>query len=296
MKRDHSKISPTAFNHIIWRTFYCMPFAREFLTGARKYWQVEHILHKKFLSKKSKTEMPKIVPIFEGRYRGGEKALENFIRKNPECTVCELAAGFSLHGENLSRKYPKITYIETDLPEMIKLKEKIVRKIGAKNSNLYFRSTNALDGKKINGIFGEIGKPKSKVAFYCEGLMSYFSDEEKRKLAGIIREILSQKGGVWIAPDPALSLESRGVLKKHWPDYKRLSEKVEKIARQKYDDHGFQNEKETDKLFRDCGFKIKKISWPTKLHSLKTAGYEKKQKEKLRKILKKFGKVWVLSV
>lgn len=146
--------------------------------------------------------------MFEGRYKGGEEALEKFIKKNRNCTILELATGFSLHGADLARKYPKINYIETDLPDIIKIKEEIIKAIGLNLPNLFFKSANALDAASVKKIIFR-SKPGSKVVIYCEGLLSYFDDTEKVKIAKIIISILEERGGVWITPDPALSGQPR---------------------------------------------------------------------------------------
>jgi len=288
MKRNHKKISSTAFNHIIFRTFYGIPLAKEFMKAAEKYRMHEYLFNTRGVHKK-------ISPMFEGRYKGGEEALEKFIRKNRSCAVLELAAGFSLHGASLARKYPKMNYIETDLTDIIKMKEKIMKEIGAALPNISFKSANALNAISVKKIISR-AKPGSKVAIYCEGLLSYFDDNEKIKIAKIIKSILEKRGGVWITPDPAMSAEARKYLKKDWTEYRHAMKNAEKIAKQKYDNHGFKNERETDKLFRNCGFTIQKSNWPTKLISWQTSGYDRKRVIKLGGILKKFGKTWMLTV
>ncbi|MCX6762715.1 MAG: class I SAM-dependent methyltransferase [Candidatus Moranbacteria bacterium] len=288
MRRDHKTISPTAFNHIIFRTFYGIPLAEEFEKAAEKYRMREYLFNSRGIHKK-------ISPMFEGRYKGGEEVLEKFIKRNRDCTILELAAGFSLHGANLARKYPKINYIETDLSDIIKMKEKIVKEIGLNLPNLSFKSANALDAASVKKIISR-SKFGSKVAIYCEGLLSYFDDKEKIKIAKIIKSVFEERGGVWITPDPALSAEARKYLRKDWTEYRQAMKNVEKMAKQKYDDHGFKSEKETDKLFRNCGFAIRKYNWPTKLISWQTSGYDQKRMIKLGSILKKFGKTWVMTI
>lgn len=286
MKRNHRTISPTAFNHIIFRMHYGLPLADKFAKAAEKYSPPEHLFDRETIRSNS--------PIFEGRYRGGEQAMEKFVKKNPDCVVLELAAGFSLHGADLARKYPKIKYIETDLSEIIETKENIMKEISAVRSNISFKNANALDANAIKKTLFRIPASR-KIVFYCEGLLSYFDDKEKKKIAGIVRSILKKHGGVWIAPDPALDSNARRALLLLLPAYRRAVKKAEKMAKQKYDDHGFKNEKETDRLFRECGFLIKKEKWPTNLKSWKTGNYDSARLKKFKNALKKFGKTWVMS-
>jgi O-methyltransferase involved in polyketide biosynthesis len=139
-------------------------------------------------------------------------------------------------------------------------------------------------------------KTGSKIVVYCEGLLSYFDDDEKRKIAKTIKGIVEKYGGVWITPDPALSVESREFLKKSWPAFRQTLKKAEKMAKQKYDNHGFQSIKDTDRFFRECEFSIRKYNWPTKLNFLKTSEYSEKKISEFKSVLKKYGKVWILSL
>jgi O-methyltransferase involved in polyketide biosynthesis len=287
MKRNYKTISPTAFNHIIFRTYYGIPLAEKFAKAAEKYSPLEHLFDRETIRNNS--------PIFEGRYKGGEKAIEKFVKKNPDCIVLELAAGFSLHGADLAKKYPKMEYIETDLPNIIRIKKEIMKKIGKVRENVSFKSANALDPAAVKKVVSHIPISK-KIVVYCEGLLSYFNDEEKKKIAGIVHSILKKHGGAWIAPDPALDSEAREALLKILPAYRRAVKKAEKMAKQKYDDYGFKNEMDTDNLFRSCGFLVHKQGWPTKLRSLQSSGISIREKEALQKILKKFGKTWALSL
>jgi O-methyltransferase involved in polyketide biosynthesis len=287
MKRDHNKISPTAFNHIIWRTFFGIPLADKFAEIAK------NIMQDEFFSKEK--SLRKTAPIIEGRNKGGEKALKIFIKKNRDCIVLELAAGFGLHGLTLSKKYREITYIETDLPAMIRLKEKIVEKMGSKPTNLYFRTADALDISALLKALS-IVKRKQRLVIYCEGFLSYFNGSDKEKICAVVKSLLEKYGGVWIAPDPAQNAGARKKMHLAIPEWKRIMKSAERIVGQKYADHGFASEKEADKFFKSHGFIIKKIAWPQKLHSIDPKFFKPKEVVKIRNFLKRYGKTWVLSL
>lgn len=237
----------------------------------------------------------KTAPIIEARYRGGEEAMEGFIKRNPDCTVLELAAGFGLHGIHLAQKYPKITYIETDLPNILKLKEKIIKKLGLKLPNLFFRSANALDQAALEETLS-VAEQKSKLVIFCEGLLSYFDNKEKEKIAGIVKNLLEKHGGVWIATDPALNTQSRKKLNMALPEWKNIMKKAEKLAGQKYADHGFASEEVADEFFKGHGFMIRKLSWPQKLQSIDPKFFKPEEMVKIRNFLKRYGKAWTLSL
>ncbi len=287
MTNSHKKISQTAFNHIIFRTFYRIPFAEEFEQIAEKLGLGSAAIFKKDILRKNSV-------IFEGRYKGGETALEKFIRENPACTILEIAAGFSLHGINLAKKFPGITYLETDLPEMIKMKKRIVKALGLNLPNLHFAPASALDLPALKKAL-LLAKPKRRIGVYCEGLLPYFTDNEKSELTENVKFLLDDFGGAWITPDPALSLKSRNFVMSIMPTWKAVAKKVEKLAKRKYDDHGFQGEKQADEFFEERGFKIKKIPWSTDLKSFKISGYKPKEIKEIKKRIKTIGKVWILT-
>jgi O-methyltransferase involved in polyketide biosynthesis len=290
--REFSKVSRTAFPHIYFRSFYGIPYADEMSELMNAKEKTEE-LHGK------DTAHEETIPIMEARYKGGERALEDLIRQNPNAQVLELAAGFSLHGTTLAEKYPEIEYFESDYsPETIAAKRDVIESqlLKRKLPNLHFVQGNALDEENIKGVLAD-ADPRRPLLVYNEGLMSYLSDAEKEKLATIIKDLQRQFGGAWITPDPAMSAERRDRLATFTKSMsnKGFLKRAEEIAGQRYDDHGFKSEKGADEFFASQAFNIEKLPQPTDLHSFQSYGFEEEMIRQLSEDIREHGKVWILK-
>lgn len=288
--REFKKISPTAFNQAYLRTFYGIPHAREMaaLINAEeeriKLYGAE--LH----------ENLEDVPRFEARYKGGASALDDFCGKNPQAVILELGAGFSLHGAALTEKYPAVAYLETDLPEMIRLKENAIGAlIDPSRGNLHFAAANALDAAAVEKALA-VAAGHRPLAIYCEGFIDYLSLDEKRKLAAIIKRLLRKYGGVFITPDPSVSVERRAAQALFMKGAQERTKRVESVVGQRYDDHAFQNESDADLFFENCGFTVKKFPQPIALHSFAACRITADVTEKIIKDIRTYGKVWVMVI
>lgn len=140
--------------------------------------------------------------ILDGRYRSTDLALQRF---GAHATL-EIASGLSPRGfaENDG------LYMDTDLPPLIKVKEAIAKAIGRQRKGHLFLPLNAL----VLGDLIEAGEAYKRsretkpLVVVCEGLLQYFSPEEKRKARDNIRHLLERysPNGAWTTPD--LSFES----------------------------------------------------------------------------------------
>jgi O-methyltransferase involved in polyketide biosynthesis len=95
--------------------------------------------------------------------------------------VVEIAAGLSPRGMHFSRRYPEITYVEGDLPEMIATKSRLLDSAEARRPNHHIISINALaeTGPESLGAATEHILDKGKgIALITEGLTGYLSPEE----------------------------------------------------------------------------------------------------------------------
>lgn len=237
------------------------------------------------------------IPRFEARYIGGEIALENSIKENQDTQILELGAGLSLHGLILTQKYPRITYIETDLPDIIQLKKDVIKKIVTVTpTNLHFAVANALDADALNKVLDIITTTNRQLIIYCEGFMGYLSLEEKQKLAEIVKGLITRYGGEWITPDPAGSIARFDYQAAVFPDAKERMKRVEAVVGQKYGDHAFKNEEDADIFFKKNGFVIKKISQPINLHSLEEINLSQKITGKTIEDIRLYGKVWIMKI
>jgi len=136
-----------------------------------------------------------------GRYLSLNDALENV--KNH--SILEIGAGFSPRGLNFSENR---VYLETDLPEIIEEKRKIIELIrerkGIHNVNHMFNELNILDFDKLR-LCGKIIKDKSEnpISLVSEGVLMYLEDYEQEKARDDITKFLAEfsQNGYWITPD-----------------------------------------------------------------------------------------------
>lgn len=288
MEKEYSKISPTAYLHAYYRTLYDLPYAKEIageINAEKKF--------REFLG-----EDPRLAPIFEARYKGTDRIIRKYIRENDIRQILEIAAGLSTEGLILSGEYPNISYIETDLPEMVEMKGNIVENILEKNrDNLYFRPANVLDLtdlQKATTIFD----PSEPVIIASVGLLSYLNSEERLMLAMNMRDILSEFGGVWITPDPAMHNQRRREMYGDARAQQKVESKIAEKTGRSYEENAFENEKAADEFFTEQGFAIKKFSQLDgyKLISPEKTGLDEKSGELILENIRSYGKVWVLSL
>ena len=113
--------------------------------------------------------------------------------------------------------------------------------------------------------------------------------------ANKIKTYLGQFGGVWITPDPSLSAERRNRLGLFSTAFRDSAKKVEQLAGQKYDDHGFVSERAADMFFESGGFVIEKLTQPTKLVTA-SIDSESENQQRIVEDIRQWGRVWVLSL
>jgi len=185
----HEKISYTAIGVAYARTFSDIPFSKE----------ISDICDASNLTPENAELHHKMAPYFEARFKSLTNALEQSGIKN----ILELASGVGPRDLIMS-KNAEINYIETDLPDMLRQKQDVLEKLLKKENrqlptNLHFSELNVLDKESFLRAVAKF--PEGPIAIGHEGLLAYFSHEEKQKMAEIIHPILVQRGGVWITSD-----------------------------------------------------------------------------------------------
>jgi len=136
---------------------------------------------------------------FEARYRSIDAVLNSVRITNH----LEISSGFSFRGLELT-KDPSIFYVDTDLPDLVKDKQRLIENLLAAQDRqldrrLQLMALNAMDEGsflKIVNIF-----PPGPIAIINEGLLVYLDDHEKTHLASIIHKVLSERGGFWVTGD-----------------------------------------------------------------------------------------------
>lgn len=194
---DHSLISPTAKLVAWWRSYSDIPYAKESSEISHAYAAV----HKMMAPLQITPEQTLWgAPILEIRY----KSLLREIKKSGIKQVMELASGISLRGLTMTAD-PTVRYIETDLPGITQEKLRLVETITGKSANsvrpnLIFAEANVLNPVDLEKAAERLD-PKKPVVIIHEGLLQYFSRQEKIKATHNIKSLLKKYGGVWITPD-----------------------------------------------------------------------------------------------
>ena len=129
------------------------------------------------------------------------------IRKSGIKQVLELDSGLSFRGLAFAQD-PDISYVETDLDGLTEEKRVLAAALKDKyslslNSNFRLAAANALDKFQLQDAISHFKKEQA-VAVVNEGLLPYLTTNEMETVAGNIKEILDQFGGIWITPDFSL--------------------------------------------------------------------------------------------
>jgi O-methyltransferase involved in polyketide biosynthesis len=238
---DHDLISPTALLVAYMRAETDLPYAREIatLTDALE-------ASRALLGDDLETFL---------EYRGGYtelryKALNAALERCEPGSVLELAAGLSPRG--LASPLP---YLETDLPEMLEAKRRLVESLGPRPQHR-LQSLDALDGPALARAAGTLERP----ALIHEGLLLYFGAEERHRLAQAVARVLQgQPGSVWITTDVYLRERYRSLVYAH----PRVTGAVEKLRQQtgrSLVENVFADADEATAFFTGHGLTVERVS------------------------------------
>jgi O-methyltransferase involved in polyketide biosynthesis len=190
------------------------------------------------------------VAFIESRYLSVNQILKNL---GGDYAVVEIAAGLSPRGLEWSGN--NSLYIETDLQDMLSIKQQVFDKVlhekGITQSrNHHFSPLNALDFNdwdKLGQRF--FGSRKTNIAIVHEGLASYLTMTEKEQLRDNIGKFFSKYAcrGTWITPDfyPYENARKTWILR-------LIQRRLERKTRTKM--HHFANQDEVLKFFAQGGF------------------------------------------
>ena len=189
-ERDFSSISTSAMALMQFKAYTQIPFAKQ----TAKFLQMDD--RNKETIKNDFGFWASVVH-FENRYNSINELTQEVLNQN----ILELSSGFNFRGLELTNKNSDIHYIDTDLPEIISLKKDIASsfKTVSLKGKLDYDILNALDEKQFESIVKYFDK--QQLTIINEGLMIYFSKEEKIRLCKIIRSQLEKTGGFWVTSD-----------------------------------------------------------------------------------------------
>lgn len=106
-----------------------------------------------------------------------DELVKDFINKNPECTVVNIACGLDTRVYRMDNG--KLTWYNLDLPETIEVRNQIYGEQGR---------ISTLGISVLDAAWAEEIKVRGKMLFIIEGLSMYLTPEENKKMLGIIRD------------------------------------------------------------------------------------------------------------
>ncbi len=187
---DFDKISPTALMTAQARGFSYIPYSREIADLSHAEAAVQQVLGQD----QENPLLLGLAALVEARYKAIEQVRTHFSTSQ----ILELASGLLPRGMIASQD-PEITFIESDLPEMIQRKRQLAQQLIGERSNLHFLAINAtdsLDFQHLNDYF----QSNQPVTVLCEGLLMYLTFAEKEQIFTNVRKILQTYGGVGSPP------------------------------------------------------------------------------------------------
>jgi O-methyltransferase involved in polyketide biosynthesis len=245
IKIDSSRISPTA--HLTAHAWDLLGLSNAKYFADPKYKFLLNLLRSiafpYFINKNNDY----IYYMLEPRHR----AIDYFMfSKFPYNQIVEFAAGLSPRGMTFSEN-PAITYIESDLPEMLELKkakvEDIYHEKNIKRPNHKFVPSNLLEDD-VSEIISPLINPEEKLIVITEGLTPYFDMEHlKRIFTNISKLLRDNDGGVYITDIYHLEDMAKSVFNT------KMMAHFLKIMRTEFH-NDIDNKDEGEAFFKECGF------------------------------------------
>lgn len=233
--------------------------------------------------------------ILEQRYKSLSALVQREAFDKGVKNIFEFASGVLPRGI-LMTEDPEIHYIETDLPEMIAEKIKLVKELNIDLSkrNLSFRPLNVLDSEELEKLTEHI--PEGPICFINEGLMPYLSIPEKEIMSKSIVNILRKRGGLWITPDLSNSSRMREIVDAY-PEMQEMLAKIIQSTQRDVRANSFLNFRSMQSFFENLGFSLTEYNQSDLAPELSTldTNLEEDKKQMVLNILSS-SKIWILKL
>ncbi len=287
LNTDFDSISSSAKSLLLTKALTTIPFAKE---AAGLLWGENSI--EDLRERLSSIGFLLRLIHFEKRYRSVDIAIKNLGIKN----ILEFSSGLSFRGLSMCRD-SEICYIDTDLPQIIEIKQLVVCEL-IKNfcnypvDNLFLKPLDVFDENRFTEYINHF--PNGPIIIVNEGLLVYFDEEQKRKLCQIIHNLLKEKGGYWITSDIYIKNEKKEVIMNGF--YEERGEIF--LTEHHVEENKFDSFKIAEDFFKNCGFDIHmKIDLPTSELSSRKLLVNNIPSNKLRELKnrKKIRETWILK-
>lgn len=240
--RDFSTISPSARLLLALRAATTLPYAR---AAALRLLGADGLAEEEArLAALPGTSLRRFH--HEQRFRSIDTLLTHVGAK----AVVELAGGLSFRGLALVER-EAVTFVDTDLPEMIETKRALIAELGTapRVGELRLEALDATDAAALRATVDTL--PPGPVAVVNEGLLMYLDVDEKRRLATSIRAALtSRPGSAWITADIYFRVP-------HDPRIFRDPKVVAFLAQHNVEANKFADAAEAEALFTSAGLAIR---------------------------------------
>ncbi len=131
--------------------------------------------------------MPTLEGMLLARHRLIDLRLTRAIEAGEVQQVIEIAAGLSPRGWRFTRRFPELTYLEADLPDMVAHKRSLLAKAGANHQVV---ELDALSDTALDELCASL--PARGTAIITEGLVNYFDRATVTALWGRFARALSR--------------------------------------------------------------------------------------------------------
>lgn len=242
--KDYGTISPSAKSLLLMKGYTAIPYAKE--TAAllqdpevfgidfddKDFWFWMRVVH------------------FESRYR----SIDQLLKETEASRILELSSGYSFRGLDRCNRDEQLHYIDTDLPEVIAIKQKMIAQLQlpAPKGRYELLPLNAMDRAEFQQIISRFSD--GPLAIVNEGLLMYLDKEEKTQLCRTIHDTLVQRGGCWITADVYVR-NMRATLPQSQPESEFFRQ--HHIEENKFDSYEAARE-----FFRSNGFEMIKEAVP----------------------------------
>jgi len=285
-KETYGKISPTAKFVAYIRTFTDIPFAKEIAAEslAKKDFEI-------LAGKSAESITTQFIPLYEARY----KATAQVIAQRSITQVLEIAAGLSPRGLAMTEN-PNVVYVATDLPQILEeekaITEAILAKLNIHRPHLHFRIVNALDRKSLLEV-ATLFQSSKPIAIITEGLLPYFSREEKETLAGNIHDLLKKYNGIWITSDVPTK-QSWGKISQRDQGMRRRIRDISRATERNIENNVFADEKDMRQFFTKVGFAIEEYPHSNVIENLSSVKFSNLSRQEILDMLR-VGKTVILT-
>jgi len=247
-QKDFTSISPSAKSLLMMKGYTDIPYAKQMaalLQGSelfdlnfddKDFWFWIRVMH------------------FESRYRSIDQLLNQANNKN----ILEVSSGYSLRGLDLCVKNKNTYYIDTDLPEIVALKQRMIADLQLEKDlkgTFELLPLNALDASAFTRVISRFDN--QPLTLVNEGLLMYLNLEEKKKFCNTVYNTLKQRGGCWITADVYVKRPVETIAQ--LPQSKR---EAAFLQQHNIEENKFESYEAAQAFFKEQGFELIKEAVP----------------------------------